>query len=178
MSPPTRALIPFMRTPPSWPNYFLRFQIPSHWGLELQYMSGGGGGHKHSVYSSGFRRSGQQGNRDTQEGVWQSKGYILLWGMGSQFKSSQKYGNLYSFYSTYFLSPLHPPLQNWCFNIYVQNSHSKYWQFCLRLLKLCYSGNNATEKIKSALSHFHMSPSEATHLCSCLKYLFLFFQTS
>ena len=38
-----------------------------------------------------------------------------------------------------------------------------------------YSSNNATEKIKSALSHFHTSPSEATHLCSCLKYLFMFF---
>ena len=31
------------------------------------------------------------------------------------------------------------------------------------------------KKIKSALFHFHTSPSEATHLCSCLKYLFMLF---
>ena len=31
-----RALIPFMKAPPSWPNYL---PSPSHWGLGLQYMN-------------------------------------------------------------------------------------------------------------------------------------------
>ena len=52
MSLLTRALIPFVKATPSWPNYSKGPTpwLPSHWGLGFQQMNLGG--HKHSVQST------------------------------------------------------------------------------------------------------------------------------